>query len=601
MEWSCMMCTLINRVHRETCEACGSPKPVHEIDIDVVPENLADWKHLFKALDTKQRTALKTDTEVQKVLNEENLTLIMRTWSDVGRGFGSSGGMNITDMQFFAVCPGDFRPENYKHQPEDSFICFPAIRPPNYSDEVDLMRSGDIQMKVKNRWGGVVDITLRDFLKNIGHFIHEIDMDADWSDPIDGEHMQVSSQFSILPAPTGRADVGITAFGYQKKNLHIIVGPSGDIGWKPETNGASRIYFRKDEELVTVALVPEERKEVNKAFFKKKEENETIEEEAKRYKAVENFVYHIQIEMNVEREIRSRGYFGGPSFSGFGASEENYYFDEEDCIHEDCAEVSDVSEAEGFGFLSATTESCLYSAVEPQSNNMMDMMSFNTFSAAPAAPMMPMMQSKIMQHCEMESAPMPVMRGAAPKRKLRRKKERKADLQLARVVAGDKVGDVDDSDRVQKRKNGDYCQRQSGVAVRLTKMYYAIVEDGAINAERLEKFTSQMSFERRARGLQHGSLVTGYGTWGTPEMAPIKLQRCPAAMGAIYPVLAPLAVGDIVKLVVADDVFPPEFRDLGVGALKTIEEGDISAEVTKEKDGSFIIRKAGGEAVVAEN
>ena len=52
----------------------------------------------------------------------------------------------------------------------------------------------------------------------------------------------------------------------------------------------------------------------------------------------------------------------------------------------------------------------------------------------------------------MESAPMPVMRGAAPKRKLRRKKERKADLQLARVVAGDKVGDVDDSDRVQKRK-----------------------------------------------------------------------------------------------------------------------------------------------------
>jgi hypothetical protein len=66
---------------------------------------------------------------------------------------------------------------------------------------------------------------------------------------------------------------------FKKKNLHIIVGPSGDIGWKPETNGASRIYFRKDEELVTVALVPEERKEVNKAFFKKKEKNETIEEE----------------------------------------------------------------------------------------------------------------------------------------------------------------------------------------------------------------------------------------------------------------------------------------------------------------------------------
>ena len=42
-----------------------------------------------------------------------------------------------------------------------------------------------------------------------------------------------------------------------------------------------------------------------------------------------------------------------------------------------------------------------------------------------------------------------------------KRKKKKADLQLARVVAGDKVGDVDDSDRVQMRKNGDYCQRQS--------------------------------------------------------------------------------------------------------------------------------------------
>merc|ERR1712048_1282010 len=65
--------------------------------------------------------------------------------------------------------------------------------------------------------------------------------------------------------------------------------------------GSSRIYFRKAEEneLVTIALVPEDRKEVKKEFFKEKPKDETIEQEAKRYKKVENFIYHIQIEMNV--------------------------------------------------------------------------------------------------------------------------------------------------------------------------------------------------------------------------------------------------------------------------------------------------------------
>merc|ERR1719373_1056877 len=159
------------------------------------------------------------------------------------------------------------------------------------------------------------------------------------------------------------------------------------------------------------------------------------------------------------------------------------------------------------------------------------------------------------------------VRRSAP---LRKRKQKKADLQLARVVAGDTVGMVGDNDRVQMRKNGEYCKRQPGVQVRLTKMYYAIVEDGAINAERLEKFTSQMSFERRARGLQHGSLVTGYGTWGTPEMAPIKLQQCPSTIVEIYPILEPLDPGCLVKFVVHDDEIPEEFHDISVGDVRPI-------------------------------
>ena len=53
-------------------------------------------------------------------------------------------------------------------------------------------------------------------LANIGHFISDLPMSADWGDAVDTtSKMQCASQFSILPAPTGSADVGIAAFGYQ--------------------------------------------------------------------------------------------------------------------------------------------------------------------------------------------------------------------------------------------------------------------------------------------------------------------------------------------------------------------------------------------------
>eukprot|EP00494_Astrolonche_serrata_P026438 UN26700 len=193
-------------------------------------------------------------------------------------------------MNFFAVCPSAWRPADRSQMDTKDFVVFPALRPPNYSDEVDLMYSGEIPMKVKNRWGEAVEITLRDFLKNIGHFITDVDIEADWSDPCDMKKMQVANQFSILPAPTGSADVGIAAFGYQSKNLHVIIGPGGDIGWGPEhKSGMAKIYFREKDERKTISLVPEDRQEVKEKFFKKEEE-ETVEQEAERYEKTENFV-----------------------------------------------------------------------------------------------------------------------------------------------------------------------------------------------------------------------------------------------------------------------------------------------------------------------
>ena len=85
--------------------------------------------------------------------------------------------------------------------------------------------------------------------------------------------------------------MGIAMFGYQCKNLHVIVCPDGTLGWAPEGHGSKRIFLRNPSnhaELRAVALAPEDRAEVQTGFFKPEEQDETIEQEAERYKRVEN-------------------------------------------------------------------------------------------------------------------------------------------------------------------------------------------------------------------------------------------------------------------------------------------------------------------------
>jgi hypothetical protein len=54
-------------------------------------------------------------------------------------------------------------------------------------------------------------------------------------------------------------------------------------------------------------------------------------------------------------------------------------------------------------------------------------------------------------------------------------------------------------------------------------MHYGLAADGSISAERTRRFARQADFRRRQLNLPHGSLVSGIGSWGGPENAPIKL------------------------------------------------------------------------------
>lgn len=83
---------------------------------------------------------------------------------------------------------------------------------------------------------------------------------------------------------------------------------------------------------------------------------------------------------------------------------------------------------------------------------------------------------------------------------------------------GAEIREADESDNVPRG-----ARRKAGVSVRVTFMYYGLAGDGQISAERTRRFTQQANFRRRELGLPHGSLVSGLGSWGGPENAPIKL------------------------------------------------------------------------------
>merc|ERR1711988_1144978 len=91
-------------------------------------------------------------------------------------------------------------------------------------------------------------------------------------------------------------------------------------------------------------------------------------------------------------------------------------------------------------------------------------------------------------------------------------------LLLAVAERGAELGPATDHHKVPTG-----ATRKSGVAVRVTYMYYGLAADGNISAERTRRFARQADFRRRQLGLPHGSLVSGIGSWGGPENAPIKL------------------------------------------------------------------------------
>jgi len=484
------------------------------------------WREEFDRISHKQINELRYNSSVKSELDKNKMSILYVSWSDVARSKGSCVGPNITDMQFFAIPPLALRPAapRYLDLDEGLFCSFPAVRSPNFTDEVDIRTASNYTFKVRNIEGQINEVSMEYFLKHIGRYITDLEPEANWGDEIDVKegNMQVSSQFSVLPlleSADYKVELGISAFGYQKKNLHIVIGPNGDLGWAPEGPGYKRIFFRDTagtmdaivlacedyfegskyisnlicrfalgyaQELRAIALVPEDRVDVSKAFFKEPPENESIAEEAKRYARVENKLIHIQIE--IERGGGVGDFFAKKMFSCDGLTQ----------IARDWE-----SKRDPLGFVKSTRSKIMESIDEQIARNKLDYMSISQKEINP--------YKRGFGTCIPECA---IMKGSFSDDLMcgLRSNEKAAPnlgLLLARVQMGDSVGRADETDVIPNEST-----RSTGVPVRVTEMFYSVARNAKFTKPRIYRFMQQMSFATRALQLPRGSLVTGKGNWG---------------------------------------------------------------------------------------
>jgi len=508
------------------------------------------WRQEFNGISKEQIDELRNNVDVSSELKKNNMRILYVSWSDVGRAQGSCGGPNITDMQFFAVPPLKLRPAAPRYHDLDRglFCIFPAVRSPNFTDEVDIRTASIYTFKARDLQGEVKDVTLAFFLKNIGRYITDLDPDANWGDEIDlkEDKMQVASQFSILPlleCANYKVELGISAFGYQKKNLHIIVGPSGDLGWAPEGPGYKRIFFRDTagimdavvgacepyfqgsiyictlisrfisgfgQELRAIALVPEDRKEVSRAFFKAPVENESIQEEAKRYGKVENKLIHIQIEM-----VRGEEKGDLPTnemFTCDGLAQAAGDLRKRKNTNSRVIEIREKASEEIERKISGYQLD--YNSVTQKQLPM----NYPDFGCMPDSYVLSsngcqMLAPKGIRYQGDDGFPESCSNSSdSPD-------SPDLGLLLTRVQMGDSVGRADNTDTIPFGS-----KRSKGMAVRVTEMFYSVARNAEFTQPRIYRFMQQMSFAQRAGNLAHGSLVTGEGTWNE-KLPPITLTK----------------------------------------------------------------------------
>ena len=517
------------------------------------------WSKMASEVVAKQRHALKTNATIQRKLQEEGLTVADVVWSDVQRSQGSSVGNNISDVRFAMLHP-NVKTTADMAKPEQ-LVIFPAVRQgTNFQDNVTVTSTGEdiLFPKVRTRTGAIdLNVSLAQFMKQIGRYITDLPEDADWSHKeTDTGPCQLSNLFSVLPVTKEQpASVAITAFDYQCNNCHILISSEGITGWALGTEpGTTKVLFRTQDnkQYAAIDIAVETDVAKKEKFFKPKDPKETIAQEGERYKEVTNCVYYIQIELDVPRRARPLyATLGGgavykscccacsssPSLSPYNSPFIPY-------VSTSSAISYDFKFAECSSKAEEKKEEC---AVAKECNMLDDISKPPAYRSAAVG----------------AAAAAAVGVGSTP-----------VKFDLAKVSQGRDLGPVADSDRVKAHK------RKAHVPPRVTMLSYAVSSDADFDLDTLDRFCLQMSYTRRAQKekMHFGSLVTGQGTWGGQAQAPIQLPKLPNSAAEIAQMFAQWPTSDPIKFAVGGpaSVLAPGAESMAIGAQWSICAGQYS-------------------------
>jgi len=196
-------------------------------------------RNFFTGKDLSKTVAnIASNSELQNIAQNHNLSICNITWEDTGRFKGSCCGPNISDMTL-------------RLDKED--ILLPVIRRPNFSDETTDIPIENFTLMVGNEIenGSLVQVSLKEYLENKGGFIKDPNDNAVESllckerDDV----ILTSAQYCILPLHKGTCEFNVHLYNYQSTSeepaVLVIVASSQGTSSQAIFGGTTALYFNK--------------------------------------------------------------------------------------------------------------------------------------------------------------------------------------------------------------------------------------------------------------------------------------------------------------------------------------------------------------------
>jgi len=218
---------------------------------------------------TKTVSNIASNSKLQTIAKEHNLSINSITWEDTGRFKDSCWGPNISDMTL---------------RLDKENILLPVIRRPNFSDETADLPIKNFTLMAGNEKGDteLKKVSLRDYLENKEGYIKDAN-----GNPVKSllceerdEVILTSAQYCILPLNNGTCEFNVHLYNYQSRaetpGVLVIVASSQGASAQAIYGGTTALYFNNAGKAANYVAerLKDERKRLGKAIEGKMDKDE---------------------------------------------------------------------------------------------------------------------------------------------------------------------------------------------------------------------------------------------------------------------------------------------------------------------------------------